>query len=116
MCACERTSGTLNEKLLDNQFDQFIDRVKKTDCQAELKRLLEKGPPIYIHDKHGFPLKDDEEYVIKLWYASDCTERSSRLKGSKEGEERQELWDQLKQFIVVEGKEEGDDADAEGNA
>lgn len=99
---------------MDNQFERYIDRVEKTDCQAELKRLLEKGPPIYISDKHGFPLKEDEEYVVSLWYASDCEERSARLKGSKEGEERQMLWDELKKFIVVEGKEEGDD-DVDGD-
>lgn len=77
--------------------------------------MLEKGPPIYIHDKHGFPLQDNEEYVVKLWYASDCEERSSKLKGSKEGEEHQQLWDELNKFIVVEGKELGDD-DNDGDA
>jgi len=71
--------------------------------------LLEKGPPIYISDKHGFPLDDDEEYVINLWYASDGQERSAKLKGAKEEDERTELWDELNKFIIEEGKEEGDD-------
>lgn len=96
---------------MDSQFEQYINRVKKTDCQAELRRLLEKGPPIYIADQHGLPLDDDEEYVVALWYASDEQERSAKLKGSKEGEERQRLWEELNKFIIVEGKEEGDDDD-----
>lgn len=31
------------EQLLEEQFDQFIKRVESTDCEAELRRLLEKG-------------------------------------------------------------------------
>ena len=98
-------------QLLKTQFQQFIDRVEKTDCQAELRRLLQKGPPIYISDEHGFPLKEDDEYVVRLWYALDCEERSSRLEGSKIGKEHQKLWDELNKFIVVEGKEDADDDD-----
>lgn len=96
-------------QLLDTQFEQYINRVKKTDCQAELKRLLENGPPIYIADKHGLPLDDGDEYVINLWYASDGEERSAKLRGAKEGVERQMLWDELKKFVILEGKEDGDD-------
>lgn len=107
------------EHLLNSQFQQYIDRVKKTDCQAELRRLLAKGPPIYVSDEHGFPLEEGDEYVCKLWYASNDEEISSKLTGAKEGEERQTLWDELNQFIIVEGKEEedeDDDADSETNA
>lgn len=106
------------EQLLSEQFQQYIDRVKKTDCQAELKRLLAKGPPIYVSDKHALPLKDspdveedEDTNVIKLWFASDNQEHSAMLQGAVEGEERDKLWEELKQFIVVEGKEEGDDDD-----
>eukprot|EP00551_Chaetoceros_affinis_P003130 CAMPEP_0203642234 /NCGR_PEP_ID=MMETSP0088-20131115/7597_1 /ASSEMBLY_ACC=CAM_ASM_001087 /TAXON_ID=426623 /ORGANISM="Chaetoceros affinis, Strain CCMP159" /LENGTH=129 /DNA_ID=CAMNT_0050497981 /DNA_START=85 /DNA_END=474 /DNA_ORIENTATION=- len=97
------------ENLLESQFDQYIGRVKKTDCQAELRRLLEKGPPIYIYDKHGLALDDDDEYVIKLWYASDGEERSAKLKNAVEGKEREDLWKSLNEFLIEEGKEEGDE-------
>ena len=40
---------------------------------------------------------------------TDNTERSAKLEGAVEGEERDRLWDELKSFIVVEGKEPGDD-------
>lgn len=102
-------------QLLDSQFEQYLSRVKKTDCQAELRRLLADGPPIYLSDKHGLPLDDEgEEYVTKLWYASDGKERRAKLKGAVEGEEREELWLDLKKFIIVDGKESIDDEIAEG--
>jgi hypothetical protein len=96
-------------QLLDSQFEAYVNRVKKTDCQAELRRLLIKGPPIYVSDQHGLPLDDDEEYVVNLWYASDDQEINAKLKDAKEGGERRELWDELNKFIIEEGKEEGDD-------
>ena len=96
------------QHMLDNQFEEYINRVKKTDCQAELRRLLKNGPPIYIYDKHGLALEDDEEYVVKLWFSSDNKERSGKLKGAVEGVQRDVLWKELKQFIIVEGSEDID--------
>ena len=106
--------ASIIEQLLAEQFPQYVERVKKTDCQAELKRLLAKGPPIYIEDKHALPLDETvgDTHVVKLWFARDNREVSAKLIGAVEGEERQALWEELKQFIVVEGKEEGDDEDA----
>ena len=103
------------EKLLQEQFESFVERVKKTDCQAELRRLLAKGPPIYVEDKHSLPVDDGDTHIIKLWYESDNTERSAKLKGAVEGEERDKLWEELKEFLIEEGKEEGDDDDKGGN-
>jgi len=102
------------DQLLGEQFEQYVDRVKKTDCQAELKRLLAKGPPVYIEDKHALSLDEADTHVVKLWFAKDNKEVSAKLKGAVEGDERDKLWEELKQFIVVEGKEEGDDAEEEG--
>lgn len=102
-------------KLLDTQFQQYIDRVKKTDCQAELRRLLKTGPPIYVSDKHAFPIAEESDtHVVKLWFALDGQERSAKLTGAVEGTERDELWKELNDFIIEEGKEEGDDDDNEG--
>lgn len=102
------------EELLRTQFHSYIERVKKTDCQAELRRLLATGPPVYVSDPHGLPLADEEggdTHVARLWFASDQAERSAKLDGAVEGAERDELWEELKEFIIVEGKEEGDDDD-----
>lgn len=71
--------------------------------------MLKSGPPVFISDKHALPLDDDEEYVVKLWFASTNEEVCGKLDGAVEGEERDKLWEELKEFIIVEGKEEGDD-------
>jgi hypothetical protein len=112
------------QQLLNTQFQNYLTRVKSTDCQAELKRLLKSGPPIYISDKHGLPLDEegnDEEgggvgcggdtHVCKLWFASDGKERSAKLTNAVEGVERERLWQELKEFIITVGKEVGDDDD-----
>ena len=46
-----------------------------------------------------------------MWFAVDGQERTAKLKGAVEGEEREKLWNELKEFISVEGKEDGDDED-----
>ncbi|KAK1743987.1 hypothetical protein QTG54_005584 [Skeletonema marinoi] len=101
------------QQLIDTQFQQYVDRVKKTDCQAELRRLLASGPPIYVSDKVALPLAEEETdtHVCKLWFAVDGQERTAKLTGAVEGEEREKLWTELKEFIIVEGKEEGDEDD-----
>jgi hypothetical protein len=99
------------EKLLAEQFQDFIERVKKTDCQAELRRLLAKGPPVYLEDGHALPLEEGDTHVSRLWFASDGQERSAKLHGAVEGEDRDKLWTELKGFLIEEGKEEGDDDD-----
>lgn len=106
------------ERLRQRQFHDFVERVKTTDCQAELKRLLKEGPPIWISDKHALALDEDsgDTHVCALWYACDNQERSAKLDGAVEGEEREKLWEELKEFIIVEGKEEGDDDDQEEGA
>jgi hypothetical protein len=134
------------EELLQTQFTTYINRVKETDCQAELRRLLQSGPPIYISDKYGLPLTNTDDtadrenanddtidndnvsnhssnnttapdtHICTLWFQSDNTERSAKLYNALEGIERQQLWDELKQFIIVQGKEKGDDDDDTNNS
>jgi hypothetical protein len=99
------------EQLMTDQFHQFVERVKTTDCQAELRRLLATGPPVYVSDQNGFPLPEGDTHVVNLWYASDNQERSAKLAGAVDGEEREALWNELRAFLIVEGKEEGDDDD-----
>lgn len=104
------------EQLLQDQFGKFVERVKTTDCQAELRRLLAAGPPIYIEDKHALPLDEGDLYVVKLWFAEDDLERSAKLEGALEGIARDKLWKELNEFIIVEGKEVGDDDGDEAGA
>ena len=55
--------------------------------------------------------EDTDTHVCKLWFAVDGMEHDAKLKGAVEGKARDELWNELREFIIVEGKEEGDDDD-----
>ena len=102
------------QELLSTQFHTYLQRVKETDCQAELKRLLASGPPVHISDVHGLPLAEGDTHVSQLWWQGQ--EHSSILDGAKVGEEREKLWKDLREFVIVEGKEEGDDDEEDGAA
>jgi hypothetical protein len=96
------------EELLRTQFDTYLQRVQRSDCQAELRRLLQSGPPIYLSDPIGLPLKDDDDeeennmdtHIVQLWYASDGQIRSAKLQNAVEGQEREELWKELNSFLI----------------
>jgi len=90
---------------------------------------------VWLSDDHALPLQggqgggettttggengnsndDDDDaaqsdtHVCKLWYAGDDIEVSAKLEGAVEGDERRKLWDELNQFLVVDGN--GDDND-----
>ncbi len=52
-------------------------------------RLMEKGPPIWVSDPHGLALPEGETHIQQLWFSSDGVERSAKLTGAVEGDERQ---------------------------
>ena len=84
------------EHLRQTQFKRYMERVQATDCAAEMKRLMTKGPPIYFEESNVAPLPDGETRIVKLWYMADDTERSAMLDEALDGDERQKLWDHLK--------------------
>lgn len=55
------------------------------------------------------PLPDGDTHIVKLWYSSDSQERSAVLEGALQGEDRKKLWDELNEFLIEEGGEEGDE-------
>ncbi|EPR63776.1 hypothetical protein TGPRC2_217900 [Toxoplasma gondii TgCatPRC2] len=89
------------EELQATQFKRYCDSVANTTCAREQRTLLERGPPINLRDRLAFPESDDQE-ISALWYAKDNAEHSAKLKDSLEGEERQALWDDLRQFVIVD--------------
>lgn len=101
--------------MLNFQFHNYVKRVQETDCNAELRRLLSSGPPIWLSDKHGLPVPDGDTHIETLWLMSENAERTAKLDGAVEGEERQQLWDEHKKFLVTKGEaaEEGDDVEGE---
>ena len=95
------------EMMRTSQFNQYMERVKKSTCEAEMRRLMASGPPLWIEDKFGLPLLEGDTHVENLWYASDEQERSAKLEGAPEGEERDALWASLQAFQTEGGDEEG---------
>jgi hypothetical protein len=109
-CLFERDSVQM---LLGSMFHSYMKRVKETDCQAELRRLLAAGPPVYVSDKNALTLPEGDTHVCKLWYASDpAEEKSSKLAGAVEGEERERLWEELRGFLTEE--KDAEEVEAEG--
>ncbi|CAI5743079.1 unnamed protein product [Peronospora destructor] len=89
------------EKLLATQFYTFMKKVQEADCKAELRRLVAKGPPIWLEDKHALPLPDGDTHITHVWFAKDDEERSAKLDGAVEGKARDVLWEELKQLLAA---------------
>lgn len=84
------------DNMVKSQFTNYMERMQKSDCKAEIKRLLDAGPPVWVSDKHGLPLPDGETHVVQLWHMADDRETSAMLEGAVDGEARTKLWDELK--------------------
>ena len=59
----------------------FVERLTKATCAAELRRIMDKGPPINVRDKAAFPCENDSEEVYEFWYMSDGEVHSAKLFG-----------------------------------
>jgi hypothetical protein len=95
VCAC----SSLLLRVHNHTYNYDFYRVE-ADCKATLRRLLEKGPPIWLEDKHGFPIPENgDTHVITLWFMHSNEERSAKLKGALEGEAREKLWLELKELM-----------------
>eukprot|EP01055_Gregarina_sp_Pseudo9_P002765 Gregarina_sp_Pseudo_9__2764@NODE_2_length_7458_cov_33_430786_g1_i0_p8_GENE_NODE_2_length_7458_cov_33_430786_g1_i0NODE_2_length_7458_cov_33_430786_g1_i0_p8_ORF_typecomplete_len135_score15_53zfRING_2/PF13639_6/0_042Destabilase/PF05497_12/0_024zfC3HC4_2/PF13923_6/0_38zfC3HC4/PF00097_25/0_3zfRING_5/PF14634_6/7_9zfRING_5/PF14634_6/80zfRING_5/PF14634_6/3_5e03Cys_rich_CPXG/PF14255_6/4_NODE_2_length_7458_cov_33_430786_g1_i034583862 len=86
--------------LLQSQFEKFMNDAINADCEKVIQRLVQRGPPVWVHDPNGFPDTGDEE-IPWMRRCHNGQVFSGKLKGAKEGEERGALWAELKQFIVV---------------
>lgn len=95
----------------DTQFSNYVEKVKMTDCKKELKQLLDKGPPIWTSDPNIFDQvnyepdqielegqgqQEQQEHVVELKYNGVIM--SAKLTGALEGNERLELWNNLKKM------------------
>lgn len=71
-------------RLILTQFGEFLEGVRKADCEADLKRRLKKGPPIWVEDKHALPIPENDTHISRVWMAEDGKEYSAKLKGCVE--------------------------------
>ncbi|KAH9155587.1 hypothetical protein AeRB84_002492 [Aphanomyces euteiches] len=97
-------------QLLDSQFSTFMKKVQGEDDLCFLAMTgTTKGPPVWIEDKYGFPLPENgDTHIVALWFSSTKEERSAKLTGAVEGEEREKLWSELKELLnaIEDDKEE----------
>jgi hypothetical protein len=96
--------------LLSSQWNQYVERLRTTNCKAEQRRLITAGPPVYISDKNALPCPEGS-HVSALWFSGDGEERSSVLEGALQGEERERFWEEQRQFVEADGDEEEDNND-----
>eukprot|EP01053_Blabericola_migrator_P012252 Blabericola_migrator_1__12251@NODE_763_length_6617_cov_151_900153_g476_i2_p4_GENE_NODE_763_length_6617_cov_151_900153_g476_i2NODE_763_length_6617_cov_151_900153_g476_i2_p4_ORF_typecomplete_len130_score27_52NAD2/PF18782_1/0_011FGase/PF05013_12/0_014zfC3HC4/PF00097_25/0_15zfRING_2/PF13639_6/0_067zfRING_5/PF14634_6/0_35VPS28/PF03997_12/0_23_NODE_763_length_6617_cov_151_900153_g476_i227183107 len=86
------------QTLINTQYHKFRKDIVDLDCERAIKRLVKRGPPVYIHDVHGFPEAGEEE-VPHMRLKATKAMISGKLDGAKEGEERLQEWNELKAFI-----------------
>ena len=72
------------KRLINTQFSEYVAGVRKAYCQADLKRRIAKGPPMWVEDKHAMPIPEDDTHICRVWMASDGVEYSAKLAGCKE--------------------------------
>lgn len=120
-------SSDILRHLLKTQFGKYLSDVEKAskDCAAAVRRLINKGPPIYIADATALPLYPGEEaeasagservakeelrHVDCLWFSDTNQEVGAKLEGCMEGEDRLELWNTQKQTLeAMEAVEKGE--------
>ncbi|KAL4093797.1 hypothetical protein PRIC1_011227 [Phytophthora ramorum] len=89
------------EQLLATQFHTYMKKVQEADCKAELRRLVAKGPPVWLEDKHALPVPEGDTHITKVWFAKDEEERSAKLDGAVEGQARDVLWKELQQLLAA---------------
>eukprot|EP00918_Siedleckia_nematoides_P039286 GHVU01085452.1.p1 GENE.GHVU01085452.1~~GHVU01085452.1.p1 ORF type:complete len:154 (+),score=24.19 GHVU01085452.1:344-805(+) len=98
------------KRLIETQFGVYCKEIQQTDCMKTLRSLLERGPPINVRDKYGFPEAGDEEVGL-LCFSSDKAVHPAKLKDSVTGPERMALWESQKKIMEsqLEAKEKADE-------
>lgn len=77
-------SADVVKRFILKQYSEWLSGVKTADCEADLKRRLGKGPPIWVEDKHGLPIPEDDTHISRVWMAADGKEYSAKLQGCVE--------------------------------
>uniref|UniRef100_A0A7S3LSW9 Uncharacterized protein n=1 Tax=Aplanochytrium stocchinoi TaxID=215587 RepID=A0A7S3LSW9_9STRA len=95
-------SAGIVRKLLKESFQTYLTNVEKAtkDCAAAVRRLVLKGPPIYLEDKNALPLPENgDTHIDLLWFSDDKKYASAVLVGALQGEEREKLWETQKEVL-----------------
>jgi len=87
--------------LLNTQFTKYLSDVENAakDCAAAVRRVIAKGPPMYLEDREALPLPDGDTHISTVWFAKEDEEVEARLVGSLEGDAREALWSSQKETL-----------------
>lgn len=102
------------QMLLDTQYAKFMEQIElaaagsKDACKKAIRTMITKGSPVFLSDSHAYPCGEGE-HVAALWFGSDSSEHSSRLKGSLDPDEHKKQWDFYKEFLPGLSQETNDD-------
>lgn len=88
------------QTLIQTQFKKFMKDCVDVDCERTMRALMERGPPIFISDPYAFPNSDGREIQWLRRYDDPQHAFEGKLEGAVTGQERQDLWDHLKGFMV----------------
>lgn len=53
-------------------------------CSLPPHLQVNKGPPIWLEDKHGYPIPEGDTHVSAVWYMSSGTELPAKLENVSE--------------------------------
>jgi hypothetical protein len=91
-------------------WDKYVKDVEAAskDCAAAVRRLVQKGPPLYVSEPKILPLPEGDEYIDEFWFMNGDQTISAKLEGALEGEAREKLHatqlETLKMMELAEGK------------
>lgn len=96
------------DHLIDSLFEKYKDDCNKCTCKKQMRRMIQKGPPMYLYDDHALPVEDGE-YITNVWFSYTNSTKSAKLKGALEGIERQTLWDHFKTIYDILDEDDKED-------
>ena len=84
------------EFILQRQWHDYMAQLANIQDLATYHRLVEQGPPVNLRDAIVPCPGNPRGEVHQLWTASTQNIKSARLDGSCDGQELQELWDDIR--------------------
>lgn len=93
------------ETFLSTQWNNYLERIKKADCAAEMRGLLKNGPPINLRCSDFIQDIDPTSEFHELYI--DGKIQSAKLNGSLIGEERDLLIEKQKSILAFLESNEG---------
>lgn len=103
--ACRYSQETV-EHLLESSYKMYLGDIEKAskDCAAAVRRLVAKGPPLYLSDcNHGdaIPVPEGDTHVAQFWFMNGNVTVSGVLPDAAQGDARAALWDSQRETLAA---------------